>query len=96
MSAEARLAISKGKAQGPLARAMSSAGYTFPELAEAVSKLLGREISVHTLKMGTVRPNGDSRPIPRDVAEAIQTLTRSSALPGGFEANRRNWPKLQS
>lgn len=86
-STDIGLAISKGKARGALAKAASAANFSLPALAAAVSEIVGRDIKESTLKMGAVRPNGDSRPVQRDIAEAVQKLT-------GLAASRANWPKL--
>lgn len=87
--ADTGLAISRGKSRSSLAKVMNAAGFSFPKLAAAVSRVVKRPITDSTLKMGFARG-----PIERDVAEAVQQLTRSDEFPLGFEASSRNWPKI--
>lgn len=87
----AGLAISRGKSSSPLAMAANAAGYSLPRLAEAVTKRIGRTVARTSLSMAAV---GD-RPIKRDVAEAIESLTKTKASPKGFAATRANWPTLE-
>jgi len=76
------LLISAGKAKDALVRAANSHRLTMGQLLEKVR---------HELKLKRLPASGISqarrgtRPIRRDVAEAIQRLT-------GFEASRANWP----
>lgn len=76
------LLIAHGKARDALVRAAVKRKLTMGQLAEAVRK---------ELKLSKLPPSGLSqarrgtRPIRRDVAEAIERLT-------GFAATRANWP----
>lgn len=93
--ADTGLLISKSKARSPLARAAGASGFTLPALAARVSEVVGRTVNASTLKMAAPQLTGTSRPIKRDVAEAIQRLTMSEDWPHGLAATRANWPNLQ-
>lgn len=76
------LKVARGKAKDALARAAVTHGMTQGEMAEAVRK----ELKLKKLPMsGISQARRGTRPIRRDVAEAIERLT-------GFKASRANWP----
>lgn len=76
------LKVARGKAKDALAKAAVNHGMTQGEMAEAVRK----ELHLKRLPMsGISQARRGTRPIRRDVAEAIERLT-------GFKASRSNWP----
>jgi hypothetical protein len=76
------LKVARGKAKDALAKAAVKHGMTQGEMAEAVRK----ELKLKKLPMsGISQARRGTRPIRRDVAEAIERLT-------GFRATKANWP----
>lgn len=91
MDPDVGLAVSRAKSRDELSKAANAVGYTLPALAKAVSELVGRSVTVSQIKMA----RRGERPIGRDVAEAIQSLTQHKEKPKGFEAVSRNWKLIQ-
>lgn len=79
------MAVSMGRGRARknrLVMAANASKMTLRQLADAVSERLGRKIHVSQLSMA----QGETpRPIPRDVADAIEAIT-------GFRAVNANWP----
>jgi hypothetical protein len=76
------LKVARGKAKDALAKAAVNHGMTQGEMVEAVR----RELKLKKLPLsGISQARRGTRPIRRDVVEAIERLT-------GFKASRANWP----
>lgn len=80
-----RVQISKSRTDDKLAEYANEAHTTMTGLAEAV----GRSTSL----LSQARHNKCS--IAESVTLKIQELTKSKKYPNGFEANKRNWPKIR-